>query len=179
MKSMIKRWWPVAVMAVGLTLLFSEMTGLAFAEPDAQVQSDASQVDSGPAAKVGDKPGAKGGAGSVEQVKSFWDAFKGGKYREGISGVIVLLMFLWREYAGKFIIGKLSTYQVGLVTVIIGFVGTIPEALTMEPFDWKVFVWSGLLTSAQAMLVWKTIGQKVLPLLPKLLRKKAKPEAPA
>jgi len=100
---------------------------------------------------------------AVATGTSVWTAFKGGKYREAIAGVLVLLLFLWRRFASKVIIGKLSTWQVGFVAVLLGFLGTIPEALATEPWNWKVFLWSGLATSGEAMLFWKTLGQKLLP----------------
>lgn len=109
---------------------------------------------------------------AVKTATSIWAAFKGGQYREVVSGVLVLLLFLWRRFASKFIIGKLSTWQVGFVAVLLGFLGTIPEALAAEPWSWKVFLWSGLATSGQAMLFWKVLGQK---LLPKVFGEVAKP----
>jgi hypothetical protein len=134
---------------------------------DAEVKTDAASATQ-PAAKVPvkvkpeepeDVPEA------VDDVKNIWADFKGGKYREAIAGIIVVLLFLWRRFAGKFILDKLSTWGVGLVAVILGYVGTIPEALTADPFNWKTFVWSGLLTSAEAMLFWQMLGKKILPKL--------------
>jgi len=100
---------------------------------------------------------------AVKTGTSIWADFKDGKYREAIAGCILMLLFLWRRFASKFIIGKLSMWQVGFVAVLLGFAGTIPEALATEPWNWKTFVWSGLATSGEAMLFWKTLGQKVLP----------------
>lgn len=100
---------------------------------------------------------------AVKTGSRIWAAFKDGKYREAIAGVILLLLFLWRRFASRFIIGKLSTWQVGFVAVLLGFLGTIPEALAVEPWNWKVFLLSGLATSGEAILFWKTLGQKLLP----------------
>lgn len=133
---------------------------------DAKVETDAKATASQPAAKVPIKvkpEEPKDVPEAVEEVKDIWAAFKGGKYREAIAGILVVLIFMWRRFGAKFIIGKLSTWGVGLVTVILGFVGTIPEALTVDPWNWKTFIWSGLLTSAEAMLLWQMIGKKVLP----------------
>jgi hypothetical protein len=170
---MIKVSLPIAAVAMGLILMMAlMMSPSASAAPDGTATDKAADAaissssqpapstDGGGAGSPATKPGD---VDRVSQAKSIWDAFKGGKLREGVAGVLVLLVFFWRRFGAKFLIGKLSTWQVGLVTVIAGLVLTIPEALTMEPFDWKAFVWSGLLTSAEGMLVWKTVGQKVLP----------------
>lgn len=170
-------------LAVALPCLLFLAAGLAHAAPDAApVKPDATAPAVTDAAapasmptKIAEPPAPTNVPEAVATGKSAWSAFKDGKLREGIAGVLVLLIFAWRRFAAKFVIGKLSTYQVGLVTAVVGLVATIPEALAMEPFDWKVFVWSGLLTSAQAMLAWKLVGQKVLP---KVFGAPAGPEAP-
>jgi len=177
MRAMIKQYWPVLAMVVGVTLLWSAMMNpSASAAPDGAA-SDAQISDSAqPAPSTGEAkaPEVKPAETSpVDQAKGVWDAFKGGKYREAIAGVLVLVVFFWRRFGAKFIIGKLSTWQVGLLTVVVGLIATIPEALAATTFDWKTFVWSGLLTSAQAMLVWKTVGQKILP---KVFGESAKPD---
>lgn len=139
------------------------------AKPDADVAAkvDATKTDVMPAAKAVPAKAApaepKDVPEAVKTGKSIWTAFKGGKYREAIAGCILMLLFLWRRFASKFIIGKLSTWQVGFVAVLLGFLGTIPEALAMEPWNWKTFLWSGLATSGTAMVFWKTLGQKLLP----------------
>lgn len=101
----------------------------------------------------------------LTQSTGVWSAFKGGKYREGIAGIIMVVVFIWRRFGSKFIIGKLSPWWVGFITVLCGYVGTIPEALSSDVFSWGQFFWAGLLTSGEAMLFWQTLGKKVLPKL--------------
>jgi len=130
--------------------------------------ADAVATDAKPAAKIPVKVSVEAPSDvpeAVEDAKSIFASFKGGKYREGIAGVIVVLLFLWRRFGAGFIIGKLSPWTVGLVTVALGFAGSVPEALMADPFGWKTFIWTGILTSAEAMLFWQMIGKRVLPKL--------------
>ena len=101
--------------------------------------------------------------GPLTAAKNAWGAFKGGKYREGIAACIMLLLFVWRRFLHKLVIGKLSPWWVGFVTILLGYIGTVPEALAADPFSWKTFIWGGILTSGEAMLMWQTIGKKILP----------------
>jgi len=136
-------------------------------KPDAAVvvKTDAKAVPaSAPATAPAAKPTEpKDVPEAVKTAGSIWSAFKGGRFREAIAGVILILLFIWRRFGAKIIIGKLSTWQIGFVAVLLGFLGTIPEALAAEPWSWKTFLWSGLATSGEAMLFWKTLGQKLLP----------------
>lgn len=165
------------VVALACLLL---MAGASFAVPDGAPPDSASTkvtpaTMKAPASKAEPKPAASVPEDVPEAVKtgtSIWAAFKDGKYREAIAGCILMLLFLWRRFASKVIIGKLSTWQVGFVAVLLGFLGTVPEALAAEPWSWKVFFWSGLATSGEAMLFWKTLGQKILP---KVFGEPAKP----
>lgn len=100
---------------------------------------------------------------AVKTGKEIFSAFKGGKFREAIAGIIVLLLFLWRRFASKLIVGKLSPWWTGFVTMLLGYLGAIPEALAVEPWKWSTFIFTGLLTSAEAMLVWSMLGKKLLP----------------
>jgi hypothetical protein len=100
---------------------------------------------------------------AVDTGKNIYHAFKGGKYREAVAAILMLLLFLWRRFASKFIIGKLSPWWVGFVAVLLGYIGSIPGALMAAKFSWLSFVWNGLLASAEAMLLWQLIGKKVLP----------------
>jgi hypothetical protein len=109
---------------------------------------------------------------AIGKAKAIWAAFKGGKYREAVAGIIVILMFLWRRFASKLIIGKLSPWWVGFVTVLLGYVGSIPEALAADAFKWSAFIWSGLITSAEAMLFWQLIAKKAFPKLLGAIEKK-------
>jgi hypothetical protein len=104
----------------------------------------------------------------IETIKSFWFAFKGGKYREGIAGVIVLLMFLWRRFFWKWItrpdfLWPMKPWAVGLITVGFGYLGSIPAALAGPDWNWWAFMIEGLLTSSEAMLFWQTLGKHALP----------------
>jgi len=151
------------LMVIFVLLMAPQMTYAADAGAvDAQV-APASQ----PAVDAAVEPPTDTGPKDVEEAvgtaKDAWNAFKGGKYREGIAACIMLLIFLWRRFAAKLVIGKLSTWQVGLVAALLGFLGSIPEALAADPWSWTTFLWAGLATSGEAMLFWKTLGQKVLP----------------
>lgn len=153
----------VALMCLLMTSASYAAPDAAPAKPDTTVA--AAKDAAAPAALT--KKAALNAPGDVpEAVKtatSVWSAFKGGRYREAVAGILVVLLFLWRRFASKLIIGKLSTWQVGFVAVLFGFLGTIPEALAMQPWNWKLFLWSGLATSGEAMLFWKVLGQKLLP----------------
>ena len=72
-------------------------------------------------------------------------------------------MFGWRRLGQKFLLSKMSTWWQGFMVLLVGYIGTIPEALATEPFSWWTFVWSGLITSAEAMLMWQLLGKKILP----------------
>jgi hypothetical protein len=100
---------------------------------------------------------------AIESGKGVVANFKGGKYREAVAGIIVLVIFLWRRFAAKLVIGKVSTWWVGFITLLLGYLGSIPEALTMDPFSWWTFVWSGLLTGAESMAFYLMLGKKLLP----------------
>ncbi len=49
------------------------------------------------------------------------------------------------------------------MTVALGFLATIPEALAAPEFAVGGFIVSALVTSAEAMLMWQMVGKKVLP----------------
>lgn len=155
-----------------VALLCLSVAGASYAAPDAAPTPVAAPTKATPVApakmltKVETKAAVKPPGdvpAAVKTATSIWSAFKGGKYREAIAGCILMVLFLWRRFASKFIIGKLSTWQVGFVAVLLGFLGTIPEALAMEPWNWITFLWAGIATSGEAMLFWKVLGQKVLP----------------
>jgi hypothetical protein len=99
----------------------------------------------------------------ISDGKSVFHAFKDGKYRTAIAILISMIIFFWRRFLSAFIIKKLSPWWVGFVTVFLGFVGTLPSMLASPAFSWSNFIWSGLLTSAEAMLFWQMIGKKALP----------------
>jgi hypothetical protein len=134
-------------------------------EPATKAAEPGSQPAAGADTKLPDPP--KGSPTDVPEAlgtaKGIWTAFKGGKWRSGVAAIIVLLVFIWRRFLHTFIIGKVSSWWAGFIVVLLSYVGSVPEALAAEPFKWTVFVWSGLLTSAQAMLLWQMVGKKVLP----------------
>jgi hypothetical protein len=99
----------------------------------------------------------------VQDVKDLVGAAKAGKWRTVVSLGLMILVWVWRRFLSKWILPKLSSWGVGLATVILGYVASIPAALAAEGFNWGTFVWAGLITSAEAMLLWQMIGKKVLP----------------
>lgn len=110
--------------------------------------------------------------------KGIWDAFKGGRYREAVALIIVMLMWVWRRFLSGLIIGKLSKWWLGLVTALLSFLGTIPGALLDSPFSWSSFIWTGLITSAEAMFLWQMVIKKI-PIFQIPETKKAETTAPA
>jgi hypothetical protein len=102
-------------------------------------------------------------AQAVKQGQSTWTAFRDNHIREGVAALITLLVFLWRRFLGRLLMDKLSPWTTGLVTVILGFLGTLPAALTTPEFVISGFIFQSLLTSAEAMLLWSMVGKKVLP----------------
>ena len=111
---------------------------------------------------------------SIDVVKSVWTAIKSGKYRLAVGGFITLLVILWRS-SKKLWLHKLSNWWVGIITVAMGLLASIPEALAMEPFKWSTFIEVGLFTSGSAMVFWKVIAKRVV----KRLTKKKESAAPA
>lgn len=100
---------------------------------------------------------------TVAAGKQFYDAIRGHRWREAAAVGLMMLIFLWRRFAAKLIIGKLSPWAVGFLTVLLGYLATIPQALTAQGFSWPAFIWGGLLTSSEAMLAWQMVGKKLLP----------------
>jgi len=103
--------------------------------------------------------------GQTPNPIQIYTSFKEGLYREGIAGCIVLLIFIWRRFVSQLVIGKLSPWWIGFVTVLLGYLGSIPAALQATPFEWGPFIWHGLIVSAEAMLCWQMLGKKLLPSL--------------
>jgi hypothetical protein len=129
--------------------------------PDQSVAAPATQPTTPKAGKPADEPKDLGEA--LGKGKGVFQAFKGGKWREAIAGCLVLLLFLWRRFASKLVVGKLSPWWTGFLTVLLGYLSSIPEALSGGAWSWSTFILSGLLTSAEAMLMWQMIGKRLLP----------------
>ena len=101
---------------------------------------------------------------AVGTFKGIIADFRSGKYREAVAGVLMVLMFLWRRFAGKLVIGKIkSDWWLRFVTLLVSFAATIPVALTADGFNWTRFLWEGLATGAEAMLFWSLVLSKILP----------------
>lgn len=175
----------IPAVLLGLSLLGSP--SICFAQSDAQaVSSDLSLPSDAQAgdAQAAPKEKPKEPQSVDEAVQSGLgtvSAFKGGKYREAVASLIMLLMFLWRRLGAKFLADKLSGWQMTLVAGILGYVGSIPEALTLEPFSWWTFAWQGLITGSEAVMLWQILGKKLLPKMfgePAPTKDKAAPEAP-
>lgn len=126
---------------------------------------EAAEVEAAPAATA---PAAEVTIGdsvkdAVGQGKSIKDSFMSGNKREGVAGAILLLIFLWRRFASKLLIGKMSSYQVGLLTAGIAFATNLAAELMAVQFNWYTFVINGAVTAGEAMLFWEIVGQKALP----------------
>ena len=143
--------YPLLIFSALLAVMILSPAGV-FAEADAGAVEAAAEAPIGESVKT-----------VIDDGKSIFADFGGGKYREAIAGLITLLIFGWRRFARGLVIGKLSPWWVGFVTVLLGFAGTIPEALATTPFVWTTFLWWAIATSSEAMLFWMTMGKKVLP----------------
>jgi len=111
-----------------------------------------------------DTDATKGPKEVVNDAKGIYQMFKDGKFREATAGIITLLLFLWRRFASKFVIGKIKdSWWLTFIAVLIGFLTTIPLALTATGFSWWTFLWEGLAVSAEAIAFWSILGKKVLP----------------
>lgn len=146
-----------------MAILLTSLPIVAQADAGKTVDSAVAPFTSTGEVKIPEKAALGTVEGAAKKAKNTWLAFKGGKYREGIAGLIVLLVYFWRRYGSKLVIGRLSPWWVGFVTVLFGYIGTLPEMLAAESFNWVNFIWAGLITSGQAMLFWQTVGKKVLP----------------
>jgi hypothetical protein len=78
-----------------------------------------------------------------------------------VAVALLILVFLWRRFAFGFVMHRLSPGQVGALTVVLAFVGTLPDALTRGAFSWGEFVWGGLVSSGEAMLLWQLILKRI------------------
>jgi hypothetical protein len=112
---------------------------------------------------------------ATSQGQSTFTAFKGGKYREAIAGLITLLLFVWRRFGSKLLIGKMGGWGVAWTAAAMGLLATIPEALATVPFSWWTFAWNALATSAEAIAFWELAGRAILP---KLMPVKGPPPIP-
>lgn len=158
MKSIVTMFMSVLLL-VGVSVLIDVQIQ---AQPkDASVSVDASIDPSSLPSKIGVHNEPKDVPEAVVTGKGIFKSFKDGKYREAVAGIILVLMFIWRRFLSSFVIGKLSKWWLGFITVLLSFLGTIPEALAAEPFKWYTFVWSACLMSAEAMFMWQMILKKI------------------
>lgn len=100
-------------------------------------------------------------AGVPGAWKKMKDAFKSEQYRKGIGFLLTILVFLWRRFLFGFVMHRLSPAKVGVLTVALAFVGTLPTALLREPFSWGEFVWDACVASGEAMLLWQLILKRI------------------
>lgn len=152
------------MLLVLLLMLAAIGSAVSLCYADASVPDASVVVDSGAKSSIvvdaGDAPTVSE-VSVVETSKSIFDGFKNGEYRIAISGIIVMLMFLWRKFLSGLLIGKLSGWWLGFVNALLALIGSVPEALMMEPFKWTTFLWATFITSAQAMFFWQMVLKKI------------------
>jgi len=102
----------------------------------------------------------------VAQVSAIVEAFKSEHVRVAIAGILVLLIWAWRRFASKLLIGKIPNKWLPLVTALVAFLAAIPTTLAATPWSWSTFLWQGLITGAEAMAFWSVLFKFVLPNVP-------------
>lgn len=148
------------------------VTGEVVTPPPAKVPPVASTPTSQPAAKpAAPAPAAPAAAPAadanpVEQVSAIVAAFKTEHVRAGIAGILCLLVWAWRRFASKLLIGKIPNKWLPLVTALVAFLAAIPTTLAATPWSWSTFLWQGLITGAEAMAFWSVLFKFVLPSVP-------------
>jgi len=100
---------------------------------------------------------------ATKQGRDAFAKFRDGNLREAMAGAITLLLFLWRRFASKLLVGRLNAWQTGLASAIIAFLAMLPVGLTDQKFAWGTFVIESLILSAESMFLWQMVGKKVLP----------------
>lgn len=100
---------------------------------------------------------------AIDQGGAAKESFMEGRSREGVAGLITLLIFLWRRFAKGFVIGKVSSYTVGWISAVVALLANLAAELTVAQFSWPTFLVNSLVTAGEAMVMWELIGQKVLP----------------
>lgn len=100
---------------------------------------------------------------ATKQGKDVVSAFREGSLREAMAGAITLLLFLWRRFASKLLLGRLNAWQTGLVSAVVAFLAVLPVELSAAQFSWGNFVLQSLILSAESMFLWQMVGKQVLP----------------
>lgn len=100
---------------------------------------------------------------AVGMVKTMVDSFKAGGagIREGIAILISLILFVWRKFGSRFIIGKLSKWWLTFLTLFAGMIGALPVALMAPSFVWWKFIIDGFVMGAEAMAFWALVVKKI------------------
>lgn len=99
--------------------------------------------------------------GVVDGVNGIVKAFESHHIRAGIAGIITLLVFVWRRF-DKYVIAKIPSKWLPFIVAGVAFAAAIPQALVAEHWNWKTFVWQGLITGAEAMAFWSLLAKHVL-----------------
>jgi hypothetical protein len=101
---------------------------------------------------------------AVSTFQGIVRSFSSEHVRAGIAGCICLLVFLWRRFGEKFLIGKIPSRFLPLLTAGVAFLAALPIAIMVTPWCWKAFVWQGLVTSAEAAFFWGLILKFIFPI---------------
>ncbi len=101
---------------------------------------------------------------AVGTVQGIVKAFSGDRARAGIAGVLCLLIFIWRRFGAGFLIGKVPSKFLPLLTAGVAFLAALPLAIATDPWSWKAFIWQGLITGAEAMAFWSVVVKFIFPM---------------
>jgi len=115
------------------------------------ILAEAPKLVSAPTVSATDGQSVQGLFGKIKK------AAKDHRYRELVALILTAVMFLWRRFGFGFVMHKLNTKQVGWLTILIAFLGTLPAQLLSDSFSWGNFIWDGCVASGEAMLLWQTV----------------------
>jgi hypothetical protein len=155
------------MLLIGAMLAVLFFGWLALAAPDASAPASQpvtkAEPASQPATMKAEEKKAEEPPPVAEQVSMIYEFFKDAKYREGVAALIVLVVFLWRRYLSKLLIGKVPKKYLPFVVAGVGFLASIPVALAAKELTWGHFVVQGLVLSGEAVLFYSTVLKHLLP----------------
>lgn len=100
---------------------------------------------------------------AVGTFQSIVKSFTSEHVRAGIAGIICILIFIWRRFLSGWLIGKIPSRYLPLLTTGVAFLAALPVAIATDPWSWKTFLWQGLITGAEAMAFWSVIVKFIFP----------------
>ena len=149
------RAWPLAVIAIAIVFCIISLTSKGHSQTVSASQLSDAAASLAPPSQPTDVPAAVGAATSA------WKAFAAKHYREGVAFALLVVMFVWRRFLSRILIGRISTWWAGFFTVLGGFLATLPAALIVAPFSWPDFIMNSLISSGEAMVFWQVVLKKI------------------